>query len=192
MNDLEKGIKKKNDFYCLLRRLLVCNLYLLILSMHGYTQAALVVEKRIGNVVYELNTEDYTLRNKSNRITSAELNYAHNVHLENSEQVHKARLENFKPLFSKERANELNVRIGLYCIADSTGQVLEVSLFFRNRETFEMFTPSEIQAIEDTAKRYHFNVLRWYNGREGENYFSFSFLLIPICFISETQDKVII
>jgi hypothetical protein len=47
MNDLEKGIKKKNDFYCLLRRLFVCNLYLLVFSFY---LLALSCGQRQGNL----------------------------------------------------------------------------------------------------------------------------------------------
>jgi hypothetical protein len=133
-------------------------------------QTAPVIEKRIGNAVYELNTEGYTLRNKANKITNQEVGSGFVGSVDNSEQARQTWVEHFKPLFSKERAEELRVIIGIFSIIDSTGQVREVEMFFRNRETFEMFTPSEIQAIENTAKRYRYNV-RWWSGEEnGKSY----------------------
>ena len=126
-------------------------------------QTVPVIEKRIGNTVYELDTINYILKNKANKITSLEYNLGGCIiSFDNAEQAQKDWVENFKPIFSKERAKELKVRILISCIFDSTGLIQEIEIFFMNRENFEMFTLSEIKAIEDAAKKYQYENLSWY------------------------------
>ena len=125
-------------------------------------QTAQVVELKIGDAVYEF--ENYNiLRNKANKITSQEITYAGNFSFDQSELAGKAWVEHFKPLFSKERAEELKVRITLRCICDSTGLIREIEIFFKNREEFEMFTLCEIKAMEDAAKTHRYENLTWHN-----------------------------
>ena len=138
-------------------------------------QTASTIEMRIGDTVYELETGDvvyesdtvinYTLRNKANKIISQEGNNSIGcqVSFDNySEEAKTAWKEHFKPIFSKERAEELKLRITLFCICDSTGSIRQVEgIHFRNRENFEKFTLSEIKAIEDAAKTYRYKFFSW-------------------------------
>ena len=138
-------------------------------------RALAVVEKRIGSTVYELDTVNYTLNNKANKLTyvsSAE------VSLDQSEHARKAQQEHFKPLFSKERAQEIKTMIMLACVCDSTGLIQEVTMSFRTREFFEMFTLSEIKVLEDAAKQYRFNFLAW-RGGEGTKYAKVTLFFSP-------------
>ena len=127
-------------------------------------QTAPVVEKRIGNTVYELDTTNYVLKNKANKITWQESNIGGCIiSFDNEELAGKAWLENFKPLFSKERAEELKVMIHITCFFDTTGQIRQIVIFFRSRENFEMFTLSEIKAMEDAIKKHYYKNLIWRN-----------------------------
>ena len=125
-------------------------------------QIATVIEKRIGDTVYEWNTVDYILRNKASKIAfQRNNNIGCQVYLDNSENAQKAWEEHFKLVFSKERAKELNVKITINSICDSTGLIREIYIFFKNHENFEKFTLSEIKAIEDAAKTYRYRFLSW-------------------------------
>jgi len=129
-------------------------------TIRSNAQTSKVIEKKIGNTVYELGSSDpiYTIENKANKIKHV---VGPVVTLDNSEQAGNAWKEHFKPLFSKERAKELNFRITLSCTCDSTGQVKEVRISIYKRANFEMLTLKEIKAIEDAAKNYKFNFLSW-------------------------------
>ena len=124
-------------------------------------QKASVIEKRIGNTVYELDTVGYRVKNKANVITFQEYGDCR-VSFDDGVLAGKTWLEHFKPLFSKERAEELKVRIRISCVFDSTGFIKEVEMFFLNRENFEKFTLKEIKDIEDAAKKYQYKNLFWY------------------------------
>ena len=124
-------------------------------------QTATVIEKRIGDTVYELDTMNYTLKNKANKITPREYLGDCRVSLDDSENAERTWKANFKPVFSKERAKELNVKITINSICDSTGLIREIYIFFKNHENFEKFTLSEIKAIEDAAKTYRYRFLSW-------------------------------
>ena len=127
-------------------------------------QASRVVEMRIGNTVYELDTVLHILKNKTNKITWQEVNPGDcRVSFGNDRQAHNDLMENFRPIFSKERAEELKVMIHIYFFFDTTGQIREIAIMFRNREIFEMFTLSEIKAIEDAAKKHRYENLEWFN-----------------------------
>ena len=141
---------------------------------HLNAQTVPMIEKRIGNTVYELDTARYILKNKTNKITHEEYSYGGCVvAFDNDKQAHEDWLENFKPVFSKERAEELNVRIRITCIFDLIGQIQEIEIFFRNREDFEMFTLSEIKTIEDAIKKHQYRNLSWHNcGNLKYGYFS--------------------
>ena len=141
-------------------------------------QTKSVVEKRIGSTIYKLDSVSYRIKNKANKITDREVGSGFIATLDNSKQAYKVWTEQFKPLFSKERVEKLNVRIILVSICDSTGLVKEVEVHFRNRETFEMFTLSEIKAIEDAAKKFRFNIV-WHGGEEGQKYVRFVHPLNP-------------
>ena len=127
-------------------------------------QTVPVIEKRIGNTVYELDTTLYYIKNKENKITNQEYNTGSCIiEFDNEKQAHEDLLENFKTVFSKERAEELKLWIKIFCIFDHNGQIQEIEILFKNREDFEMFTLSEIKAIEDAAKKYRYKNLKWYN-----------------------------
>jgi len=146
---------------------------------HLSAQTSSVIEKKIGNTVYELDTAGYFLKNKANKITFEE--YGHGgciVSFDNDKQAHKDWLENFKPVFSKERAKELNVRINIRCIFDTTGQIREVTILFGSRKKFEMFTLSEIKAMEEAIKKYRYKNLSWL-GCENLKYSYFQHPLNP-------------
>ena len=129
-------------------------------------QTVPLIEKRIGNTIYELDTiRFYYIKNKANKITHQEYSnssYCRTI-INNVEQAYSDWLENFKPVFSKERAKELNQRINITCVFDTTGQIQEVNFLFYDREIFEMFKLSEIKAMEDALKKYRYKDLSWYN-----------------------------
>ena len=131
-------------------------------------QTASVIEKRIGNTVYELDTVSYSIKNKANKISEKEINTnGCKVSFDNySKEAETNWKENFKPIFSKERAEELNFRINITSICDSTGLIREIEIFFGSRENFEKVTLSEIKAIEDAAKTYRYKDLSWYDCEE--------------------------
>ena len=142
-------------------------------------QTVPVIEKRIGNTVYELDTTNYILKNKANKITIHETNPGGCIiSFDNEEQAHNDLMEIFKPVFSKERAEKLKVRINIRCFFDTTGQIREIEIFFRNREIFEMFTLNEIKAMEDVAKKFRYKNLTW-NNCEGAKYGRFAHPLNP-------------
>jgi len=126
------------------------------------------VEKRIGNTVFELDTVIYHLNNKANKITSQEEAAPRSVSFNERENTSTAWVEHFKSVFSKERAEELNIRIGLHCVCDSTGRIWEVRMSFLKRENYEKFTLSEIKALEDAAKKYRLNISRWSSGEKAK------------------------
>jgi len=150
-------------------------------------QTKSVVEKRIGNTVYELDTVHYIIKNKANKIQDQEVGSNFIANFDGSKQAHKVWMEHFKPLFSKERAEKLNVRILICLKSDSIGQVQEVEIHFRNRENIEKFTQDEIRAIEDTAKKYRFKVLSWDGGERGKKYFKYYYFLNPYLIYFEKQ-----
>ena len=122
-------------------------------------QTAWGTEMRIGNRVYLLDMFNYYLVNKANKITNQEINdEGCIVSFDNSKESVKAWEEHFKSVFSKERAKELNFRVSFRNICDATGRVKEVEIYFRNRENFEKFTLSEINAMEDAAKKHQYKV----------------------------------
>ena len=144
---------------------------------HLNAQTAPMIEKRIENTAYELDTINYSLKNKANKITRQE--YSNSdcaVILDDAKQAHEDWLEHFKPIFSKERAEKLKARIRITCVFDLTGQVQEIEIFFRNRENFEMFTLNEIKAIEDAIKKHQYKNLKWHNcGDLKYSYFTYPF-----------------
>lgn len=141
-------------------------------------QTATVIEKRIGDTVYELDTMNYTLKNKANKITPREYLGDCRVSLDDSENAERTWKANFKPVFSKEKAKELNMRIYINSVCDSTGLIKEVEINFRNRENFEMFTLSEIKAIEDAAKTYRYRFRAW-SQCEGQKYVHIHHYIVP-------------
>jgi len=150
-------------------------------------QTVPVIEKRIGNTVYELDTTNYILKNKANKITWQESNPGGCIiSFDNNEQAHKDWLENFKPVFSKERAEELKERIHFTCFFDTTGQIREIEIFFMNRERFEMFTLSEIKAMEDAMKKHRYKNLSW-NGCGNAKYGRFAYPFSPYLLYLEKQ-----
>ena len=133
-------------------------------TLRSNAQTAQVIEKRIGNTVYELDTVRYILKNKANKITWQESNKGGCViYFDNEELTRKEWLEIFKPIFSKERAEELKIMLHIICFFDTSGQIQEIEIFFRTREDFEMFTLSEIKAMEDAAKKFRYKNLSWRN-----------------------------
>jgi len=148
-------------------------------SLRSYGQTAPVIEKKIGNTVYELDTAIYVLKNKANKIARSEYNSGGCiVSFDNEAQAQKDWLENFKPVFSKERAKESKMRINISCVFDSTGLIREIEILFWDRKDFEMFSLSEIKAIEDAAKKYRYKNLSWNNCRDAK-YGRFVHPLVP-------------
>ena len=148
----------------ILKRVIVITEIFIFGALHLNAQTAPVIEKRIGNTVYELDTISYVIKNKENKITNMEYNPGGCIiSFENEEMTGKEWLGNFKPIFSKERAEKLKFMIHIICFFDTTGQIQEIEIFFMTREKFEMFTLSEIKAMEDAAKKFRYKNLSWRN-----------------------------
>ena len=141
-------------------------------------QTSRLIEKRIGNTVYELDTIIFYIQNKANKISSDEIGVCL-TSIENAELLYKDFLENFKSVFSKERAKQLMVYMSIRCTCDSAGKIHEVGILFKNRDDFEKFTLSEIKAIEEAAKKHRTKLRSWAISCEGVKYIVITYPFTP-------------
>jgi len=144
-------------------------------------QTASGSEMKIGDRVYLLDPFNYYyLVNKANKITNQEINdEGCVVSFDNSKEAQKVWEEHFKSVFSKERAEELNFRVSFRNICDATGRVKEVAMYFGNPVNFEKFTSSEINAMEDAAKKHQYKVKAFLRCKGNIKYFTVAQPLNP-------------
>ncbi len=137
-----------------MKRIIIFTFTISMLLINGAFAQNKTQLKEYNGVVYEYNPTNRILENKANNLLKQEnkVKLANtNICSYRSDQKPEYFLSLFKPIFSKERANELiGNPIAIISLIDHSGKIAEIR--FLSRSGFDFLTAKEIYQLEQCYK----------------------------------------
>ena len=123
----------------------------ILLIAYCYDARAQVVEKKVSESTYLVDSTNKTIENKNNKLINQILPKVCDIVVSHPKPIE----DIYKKVFSEKRINELQKSsISMRYLCDSSGKILEVA--FTIRGELNEISLSEIKHLEDLLKGYSF------------------------------------